>query len=317
MKKELPQKILIILGPTATGKSELALHIAPRFNCEIISADSMQVYRGMDIGSAKVPLEQRDQVPHHLIDIREPEQPFSVADFRLLAGQCIGEIAGRGCLPLVCGGSGLYLNSLIFPYNFDADNGADPQIRQQLSVEFATEGGAAMHQRLSAVDAAAAAKISVNDSRRLIRALEVYQTTGRPISELRLMSAIPPYQPLIIGLTAERQTLYRHIEQRVERMLELGLVEEVRQLLARGLPRDAVSMQGLGYKQLAAYLAAEISFEQAVDLIKRDTRRFAKRQITWFKRDSRICWFNIDQYLEEGELVDAVFFRIAHMLEEA
>jgi len=317
MRDQLGPKILIILGPTATGKSALAIRLAPRFDCEIISADSMQVYRDMDIGSAKVSDTQRSLIPHHLIDIREPEQPFSVAEFRKLAEEAIGGIISRGHLPLICGGSGLYLNSLIAPYNFDADSGADPQIREQLSAEFAANGGAAMHTRLAAVDPEAASRISVNDSRRLIRALEVYQITGRPISELRKKSQAPPWQPLIIGLTAARQTLYRRIEQRVDLMLAQGLVNEVEGLLARGVPRDAISMQGLGYKQIAAYLAHEISLAQAADLIKRDTRRFAKRQITWFKRNSRICWFTIDQYLEEGELVDAVSFRIAQMLEEA
>ena len=317
MRDRLAPKIIIILGPTATGKSELAISIAPRCNCEIISADSMQVYRGMDIGSAKVSAAQRSLVPHHLIDIREPEQPFSVAEFRKLAGEAIGDIIGRGHLPLICGGSGLYLNSLIAPYNFSADSAADARIRERLSAEFAVDGGAAMHTRLAAVDPQAAAKISVNDSRRLIRALEVYESTGRPISELRKSSEAPPWRPLIIGLVAERQILYRRIEQRVDAMLAQGLVAEVESLLARGVPRDAISMQGLGYKQIAAHLAGEISLMQAVDLIKRDTRRFAKRQITWFKRDARICWFSIDQYLEEGELVDAVSFRIAHMLEEA
>ena len=309
-------KILIILGPTATGKSELSLSIAKEFNCEIISADSMQVYRRMDIGSAKISKAKREDIPHHLIDIVDPGEGFSVADFYRLANRDIEDIISRGKLALVCGGTGLYINSLIFPYNFVQTSESDPALRRKLNEEFNTYGGEQMHQRLASVDSASAAKIHPNDSRRLVRALEVYETTGIPLSESRDNNQPIRYQPIIIGLTAAREHLYQRIETRIEQMIKDGLIDEVAALLADGLSREAVSMQGLGYKQIAAYLDGEISLEKAVEILKRDTRRFAKRQLTWFKRDSRICWFDIDQY-PEGELVKAVSSCIGRMTEEA
>ena len=252
-----------------------------------------------------------------MIDIVGPKQNFSVADFHRLADQYIKEIVAKGKLPLICGGTGLYINSLVFPYNFTDIANTDPKIRERLKQEFTEQGGASLHSRLAKIDPISAQKINCNDSHRLIRALEVYEVTGQKPSDIRAANEPVKYQPMMIGLTAPRPRLYQLIERRIEIMLEDGLIEEVQGLLAKGVPRDAVSMQGLGYKQIAAYLEGELSLSQAVDLLKRDTRRFAKRQITWFKRDPRICWFNIDQYLEEGELVDAVSFRIARLLEEA
>jgi len=311
------EKILIILGPTATGKSHLSLFLAHRFDCEIISADSMQVYRGMDIGTGKLSPREQACVPHYLMDIVDPEHPFSVADFQRLADLYIGKIVAKGKLPMICGGTGLYINSLVFPYNFTAKANTDPEIRERLQAEIAEEGLESLYRRLIAIDPVTAQKISCHDSRRLIRALEVYELSGQIPSELVASNAPVKYQPIMIGLTTSRQRLYQLIELRIDRMLEQGLIEEVQGLLSAGISRNAVSMQGLGYKQIAAYLEGETSLNQAVALLKRDTRRFAKRQITWFKRDPRICWFNIDQYLEEGELVNAVSFRIAQLLEEA
>lgn len=317
MSDETKKQIIVILGPTACGKTALSIAIAQRFNCEIISADSMQVYQGMDIGSAKIKAEEQNGIPHHLIDIIPPQQPFSVADFHSLADQAIEDITARGKMPLVCGGTGLYINSLVMPYNFASSTDADPQIRARLRQEFAEHGGEEMYQRLQQIDPQYANKIHHHDSRRLIRALEIYEASGQRPSDLQAANQPVKYRPVMIGLTADRSRIYQLIEQRVDLMLDAGLIDEVKRLLDDGISTDAVSMQGLGYKQIAAYLAGEMDLAEAVATLKRDTRRFAKRQITWFKRDPRICWFDIDQYLEEGELVNAVSFRIAQMLEEA
>lgn len=316
-EKAKKQKIIIILGPTASGKTALALDIAEAFQCEIISADSMQVYWGMDIGTAKATEAERNRVPHHMIDIVPPDYAFNVADFHDRAEQCTTDILADGHLPLICGGTGLYINSLVFPYNFDPLTDVDSAVREELQREFSAEGGEQMHARLMAMDPATAEKIHPNDSRRLIRALEICLVSGRVPSEFHENNQPVKYQPIMIGLTAAREVLYERIESRIEKMIEQGLVEEVETLLSKGLSRDSVSMQGLGYKQIAAYLAGECTLPEAIITLKRDTRRFAKRQLTWFKRDPRICWFDIDQYLEEGELVSAVSFRIAQMLEEA
>ncbi len=315
MTEELP-KILILLGPTACGKTALSLELATRLDCEIISADSMQVYRGMDIGTAKIPYAERRGIPHHLLDVVEPEYPFSVADYRQAAAAAIDDICGRGRLPLVCGGTGLYIDSLAAPYNFSAAADSDHRIRERLNREFEEKGGAALHERLTSVDPAAAAKIHPHDSRRLIRALEVYEVAGRPISELQKENDAVRYKTVMVGLTAPREILYQRIEQRVDEMMAAGLLQEVERLMAAGLSRDAVSMQGLGYKQIAAYLAGECDLPTAAAQIKTSTKRFAKRQFTWFKRNEHIKWFSIDQYLEEGELVNAVFTWVDHALEE-
>lgn len=317
MSDDTKKQIIVILGPTACGKTALSIAIAQRFNCEIISADSMQVYQGMNIGSAKIKAEEQNGIPHHLIDIIPPQQPFSVADFYSLADLAIEDITARGKMPLVCGGTGLYINSLVTPYNFASSTDADPQIRERLRQEFTEHGGEEMYQRLQQIDPQYANKIHHHDSRRLIRALEIYEASGQRPSDLQAANQPVKYRPVMIGLTADRARIYQLIEQRIDLMLDAGLIDEVKRLLDAGISRDAVSMQGLGYKQIAAYLAGEMDLVEAVATLKRDTRRFAKRQITWFKRDPRICWFDIDQYLEEGELVNAVSFRIAQMLEEA
>lgn len=311
------QKLLLILGPTACGKTALSLDVAQRFDAEIISADSMQVYRGMDIGTAKIPPAEMRGVRHHLLDIREPTQPFSVADFRELVEAAIHDIAGRGKLPLVVGGTGLYLNTLLQPYHFPQEAGADQALRARLRLRLAEQGTLALHQQLAEVDPTAAARIHPHDTHRLIRALEVYETTGRPISAWQAESALPPpYDALLIGLDLERETLYSRIERRIEQMLADGLIEEVRGLLVNGVPREAVSMQGLGYRQIAAHLAGICTLDEAITLLKRDTRRFAKRQLTWFRRDRRIHWFYPDHYREREALLHDVYALISSRLKE-
>ena len=295
--------LIVILGPTACGKTALAIRTAQAFNGEVVSGDSMQVYRRMDIGTAKVTAEEAQGIPHWLIDIREPDEGYSVADFRAEAISCIDGIINRGHQPIVCGGTGLYIDSLLNEYHFSSSGGVDKEIREKLRKELDLNGAPALHDRLRQIDPQASERIHPNDSHRLIRALEVWYSEGKSISSSwEEPGMASPYRPLLIGLTADREKLYRRIEKRVDDMLERGLLDEVSSLLHEGVSREAFSMQGLGYRQTAAYLQGECTFEEAVSVLKRDTRRFAKRQLTWFKRDERINWFNVDHYSDENEL---------------
>ncbi len=288
----MPDHLLVIVGPTASGKSEVGLLAAQALGGEIISADSMQVYRGMDIGTAKPTPEQRARVRHHLIDVVEPEQPFSVADYQRLAWAAIDDVFSRGRQPVVVGGSGLYVRALIGGLRL-ALAPPDPELRRRL----ARHDAASLHARLSAVDPWAAARIHPHDEKRIIRALEVYEQTGAPISALHSVdpAAPPRYNTRQFGLTWPRLELYRRIEARVDRMMAEGLLDEVKALLARGCDETLVSMKGLGYAQLLAHLRGACTYEEAVKLLKRDTRRFAKRQLTWFRADQRIEWVDMSQ----------------------
>ena len=311
------QKLLVLLGPTACGKTALSLRIAQAFQAEVISADSMQVYRCMDIGTAKIRAEEMLGIPHHLLDIREPNQTFSVADFREAASIAIREIAMRGHLPFLVGGTGLYINSLLRPYHFPDEAAAQPALRERLRKELAEQGNLAMHKRLAEVDPLAAARIHPNDAYRVLRALEVYTATGQTISHLQACSALSTeYDVLQIGLNLERELLYQRIERRIDKMMAEGLVAEVHALLDAGVAREAPSMQGLGYRQIASYLAGECTLAEAVNRLKRDTRRFAKRQLTWFRRDPDIHWFYPDHYRERECLLHDVCALISSWLKE-
>jgi len=287
------QPLLVLIGPTAVGKTRLSLDIAKAWNAEIISGDSMQVYKSMDIGTAKLPLEEREGIPHHLIDICEPEYPYSAADFQANAAACIGEIASRGKLPFIVGGTGLYVEALCYGYQF-ASNGSDESFRKEQEQYAGQYGAEALHKRLEEIDPSAAQRLHPNDLRRVIRALEVYHLTGQTFSEQQAgQKKESPYELCIIGLTMDRAELYRRINERVDLMIEQGLVAEVEKLLARGMPMSAVSMQGLGYKEIALYLQGRCSLEEAVELLKRDTRRFAKRQLSWFRHMADIQWIDM------------------------
>lgn len=286
------QPLLVLVGPTAVGKTALSLSIAKAWNAEIISGDSMQVYRGMDIGTAKIRENEREGVPHHLIDIRDPEEAYSAADFQAEAARMIEEIAGRGKLPFVVGGTGLYIESLCYNYQF-ADRGSDGAFRAEQEAYAAAHGAEALHAKLAEIDPKAAQRLHSNDLRRVVRALEVYHTTGQTFSEQQEgQQKVSPYELVIIGLTMDRAELYRRIEQRIDEMLEEGLVAEVERLLDRNLPLHAVPMQALGYKEIARYLRGECSYDAAVELLKRDTRRFAKRQLSWFRHMQDIRWID-------------------------
>jgi len=283
--------LLVITGPTATGKSEAAVQVAQAVGGEVVSADSMMVYRHMDIGTAKPTREEMRGIPHHLISIIEPDQDYSVAVFQKQAREVIADIQSRGKLPILAGGTGLYIRAVIDRYDF---TGAcrDESLRAGLLKEVERCGFESLHRRLAEVDRESAARLHPRDVRRVIRALEVYYLTGKPLSSYQKAKefAEPLYNLLIFGLTMERELLYRRIEQRVDAMIKVGLVEEVEGLLNAGYSTGLTSMQGLGYKEMALYLTGEVSLPRAIELLKRNTRRFAKRQLTWFRRDERIRW---------------------------
>lgn len=307
--KKVACPLLVIAGPTATGKSAVAVEVALRTNGEIVSADSMMVYRGMDIGTAKPTAAERRGVPHHLIDVVDPDQDFSVATFQRLARESIREINARGRLPVLAGGTGLYIRAVL--EGFRLPGGIDKELRRRLAEEASRHGVSKVHELLRAVDPEAAARIHPNNLKRVIRAIEVFYRTGTPISQAASLGE-PEYDALMIGLYLDRPELYRRIEARVDAMIAAGLVDEVRGLIAGGLKRDCTAMQALGYKEIAAYLAGEVSFEEAVGLLKRNTRRFAKRQFTWFKREDRIRWLNVADF--PG--TEAVAEEIAAMVKE-
>lgn len=286
-------KLIIITGPTATGKTALALQLATRFNGEIINADSMQVYRRFDIGAAKPSPEELAAVPHHLINICEPYEDYTVARFAEDAVIKIGEIQGRGALVIVAGGTGLYIKALVS--GLLAAPSADNVLRAELVCVADEMGKEAVHERLKAIDPVAAAAIHPNNLRRVIRAIEVTTLMGRPVSEAQNEHGFAdnPYKTLKIGVQTERSAMYAAIDARVDRMIEAGLVDEVRGILA-DYGSALKPMAGLGYKEVAGHLSGSYPLDEAISLIKMNTRRYAKRQVTWFKRDTEIKWFPIE-----------------------
>ena len=284
-------KILIICGPTASGKSELALRLAHALDAEIVNADSMQIYRWLDIGTAKPSPVQQAEIRHHLIDITDPDQLFSAADFSVAADDAIRNTINRGKRVILAGGTGLYIRALVKGL-VDSPSGAG-ELRQALQDEARSVGNEAMLEKLRQVDPELAAGLHPNNLVRIIRALEVYQLTGNPLSRYQHEHAFATrrYDTLQIGISVDRALLYRRIDERVERMLAAGLLIEVSVLLAAGFGRDLKSMRSIGYKEAAAHLCGELSAEEAVSLIKRNTRHYAKRQLTWFKADPDILWF--------------------------
>jgi len=283
-------KIVVIVGPTAIGKSSLALEIACKISGEIISADSMQVYRHMDIGTAKPTPDEQRKVRHYLIDILSPDEQFSAALFRQKAGDIISSLNKEEKTAIVAGGTGLYIKALT--RGLFKGPGTDQELRQTLRERATQTGSESLYRELTGVDPVTAARLHPNDTSRIIRALEVYKSTKRPLSKYHEKHRFKdsPFEAIKIGLYIDRQQLYSRIENRVDRMVAVGLVGEVKSLLDMGYSRDLNSMQGLGYKQITAYLSGELSFDEAISQIKRDTKRYAKRQMTWLRADREIIW---------------------------
>ena len=296
--------VIVLAGPTAVGKTELSLRLAEALDAEIISADSMQVYRGMDIGTAKASPEERARVPHHLIDVADPSEDFSIARYVSLAGEALRQIHSRGKIPLIVGGTGFYIQALIKDLDFSEEKGESP-LRETYRRIAEEEGAGALHGRLKSVDPVSAAAIHPNNLKRVIRALEYYEETGRPISSLNESQAEQesPYRVLYFVLDLPRAELYRRIEKRVDQMMEEGLTEETKRLLSQGIPADATAMQSIGYKELAGYLQGVCTKEEAVRQIKLASRHYAKRQITWFKREKDTVWIRKDEYPGEEALL--------------
>ncbi len=302
--------ILAILGPTATGKTEVGIRLAEALGGEIISADSLAVYRGLDIGTAKPDSIERARIPFHLIDVSDPDAPFTVARFKALAEEALRGIRARGRRPLLVGGTGLYVKALLEDYGLTSTPG-NPAIRERLDSEAAERGSPALHERLAKVDSSAAAKIHPNDRVRIVRALEVYERTGVPISVQQARDAEnrSPCACIKFALSAARETLYARIDRRVDAMLAHGLVDEVRGLLEGGYPDSLPPLRSLGYKEICAYLRGDTDLDTAVSEIKLNTRRFAKRQWTWFRADHEIIWIDVEH--RSTEQVAAVV--LSHM----
>lgn len=290
------KKVVCILGATATGKSGLALELAKVLDGEIVSADSMQIYQGFTIGTAKIRPDQMQGIPHHMLDILAPDATFSVAQYCTQASSVIGDLLSRCKVPLLVGGTGLYIDSLLSSLNFE-DMAVDEEYRRRLTVCAQQQGNQAVWDMLNEVDPKLAQTLHPNNLRRVIRALEVYHISGKPMSECAEKAQMESRFPAVyIGLRyADRDKLYQRIDQRVDAMMEEGLLQEIEDLLASGLSRDCQALQAIGYKEFLPVLDGEMSVDVAVEAVKRNSRRYAKRQYTWFKRNHKIHWINVDE----------------------
>ena len=292
----------VLTGPTASGKTALSIRLAKEYNCEIVCMDSMQIYRGMNIGTAKPTEEEMVGVPHHMIDVADPVEAFSVARYQEMAEECIADIHARGKRALLVGGTGLYLRALRQPMAM-GDVSADEGIRAELEALAVEEGGKQrLHDMLEAVDPDTAARLHLNDVRRAVRALEVYRLTGVPFSRQPQLQTNSRFQYRVASLTMDRALLYARIEKRVDQMIEMGLVDEVRGLLESGVPADCQAMKAIGYKEIVPFIRGDSSWEETDCLLKLNTRHYAKRQLTWMRREDDICWVDSLQSNAYNEL---------------
>ncbi|MBW2251715.1 MAG: tRNA (adenosine(37)-N6)-dimethylallyltransferase MiaA [Deltaproteobacteria bacterium] len=297
-------KVIVICGPTGIGKTSVGIRLAEKLGGEIISADSMQIFRYMDIGTAKPTADEQNRVIHHLIDIVDPDEDFDAVRFAEIARDRVMQLHHRGVMPVVVGGTGLYIKALL--QGLFQSNPVDPQIRERLSQEAAENGSISLHDRLKQVDPDTANRLHPNDAYRIIRALETIESTGRSITEHHQDHgfADEPFHALKIGLQMDRQKLYDRIDQRVNLMIDAGLLGEVKKLLGMGYNADLKAMQSIGYRHMAAFVEDQLPWDECVRTLKRDTRRFAKRQFTWFGADQRIQWYEPDQLNEIIRLVE-------------
>lgn len=293
----MKKKVLVIVGPTAVGKTDLSLKLAKQFNGEIISGDSMQVYKHLTIGTAKITPDQMCGIPHHLIDFLDVTQTYSASDFKKMAQHCIDDICSRGKLPIIVGGTGLYIEGLLYDMTFGGNNSVDTHIRQTLQNRLQTKGVEVLWQELYRLDEQAALNIPLNNSRRIIRALEVIQSTGRLFSqqEEKIDEVHQRYNAKVIGLTDERVKLYERINQRVDEMVEQGLLDEANWLLQQPNVMLLQASQAIGYKELFPFLNGEVPLDEALELLKRNSRRYAKRQLTWFRNRMQVEWLHLGE----------------------
>lgn len=305
--------LIILTGPTAVGKTDLSIQLAKAIDAEIVSADSMQIYKYMDIGSAKVTEEEMQGVKHYLVDEIEPDMPFSVSEYKRMAEEYIDEISSRGKNVIVTGGTGLYLNSLIYDMDFGKSD-ANQELREELNKELEENGPAYMYEKLVSLDKDAAERIHPNNTKRVIRAIEVAMSGEKMNDFSKDLRYNEKYRPIIIVLNRDRQALYDRINLRVDIMLKNGLIEEVKGLLEKGYTKDMISMQGIGYKEIIKYFDGEYTLDEAIEIIKRDSRRYAKRQLTWFRRYEDAKWFEVDKFDSAEELKDAVVSYVKEML---
>ncbi len=303
----MKQPLIILTGPTAVGKTALSIRLAKEVGAEIISADSMQVYRHMNIGSAKIRPEEMDGVIHHLVDVLEPWEEFNVVRFQQMAKQAADEIRSRNHIPLVVGGTGFYIQALLYDIDF-TENGEDTSYRSKMEKIALEKGAEYLHSLLKEVDPASAEAIHFRNVKRVIRALEYFYQTGEKISEHneREKKRESPYAFSYFVLNRNRSVLYERIDRRVDQMMEQGLLDEVKKLSEMGCTRNMISMQGLGYKEILSYLDKEITLDEAIYILKRDTRHFAKRQLTWFKREKDVTWIDLDENDEEKALEEMI-----------
>lgn len=306
------ENVIVIVGPTASGKTKLSIALAKELSGEIISADSMQIYKYMDIGTAKPTIEEREGIKHYLMDEVLPSSDFSVAQFKTIAYKYIEQILKKGKTPIVVGGTGLYINSLIYNIEFSKTN-SDLVYRKKLQDEALDKGNEYLYNRLKNVDAKTAQKLHLNDTKRIIRALEVFHVTGNTISYYNELSKnkCPKYNFIIMGLNVDRQVLYERINLRVEKMLDEGLLKEVEKLVDLGYDKYCVPMQGIGYKEMLSFMNGEVNLNEAVDMIKKATRRYAKRQNTWFKRLDNAKWFDATNNLEKEKIIQNIKYDLA------
>lgn len=301
-------KIIVIVGPTAVGKTYISVELAKKLSTEIISADSVQIYKSMNIGSAKITDKERQGIVHHMIDIVEPTENYSVSEFKEDSEKIIDSMLSNKKIPIIVGGSGLYVNSLIYDLDFGRVK-SDDKLRDSYNQFVMENGEEALYERLKHVDSHAADKIHKNNIKRVMRALEVYDITGTKFSELNTDIRKPSnrYECILIGLSMDRKALYERINQRVDEMISDGLAEEVQNLLNKGYAKDLVSMQAIGYKEIIDYLEGNSTIEEAINLLKRNTRRFAKRQYTWFLKDENVKWFEIENINQIDLTVDKIY----------